>query len=727
MNLFKKTIAAIGVCITLFCIIAVLDYHPEDPSLLNATNKMASNITSKYGANIADPIVQAFGYSIIIPLLIVLTWCIIGILNRNVRMKFLKINLLIGSIPMYCFLFSVFDSDIISDGEYYNFHYGGYLGYFLYTEAIFSMKFTLYSFIATTLGLISMFFTLGLMEFIIYRLSIKLNNTHLLKSKFTFFNSTKYNQELQYKHSHNLNPDIQFQMHSTCMSESKNKLFDLKSNIIQPQEESLQGFPIQKPAVKQELLNIQFPIKQEANTNFDNFDILQTPEYHQECKTVSKTTIDLQKFTENQTILHNFIIPSTDMLQNAELYNDYQLSENVIETKKDQLIRVLNDFGIKGEITNVCCGPIVTLYHLEPVAGTKSSRVIGLADDIARSMRAKSARVAVIQGQNAIGIELPNDIRRTITLREIIDSKEYQNSEYQLPLALGQSITGETIVADLAKMPHLLIAGTTGSGKSVSLHTMILSLLYKYTPEECRFLMIDPKMLEMSVYDGIPHLLSPVVTSPDTAIATMKWIVKEMSSRYRSMSILGVRNIISYNNLIREAQSRNANIEKKVQTGFDSETKQPIFETIVTKAEILPYIVVIIDEIADLMMVAGKEIENSVQRLAQMARAAGIHLIMATQRPSVDVVTGVIKANFPTRISFQVASKFDSRTILGEIGAEQLLGAGDMLYMTTGGKIERLHGAFVKEEEVEGVVAYIKSQRGPNYLYSIIENDDANA
>ncbi len=401
-----------------------------------------------------------------------------------------------------------------------------------------------------------------------------------------------------------------------------------------------------------------------------------------------------------------------------------------LEAKARQLEGVLEDFGVKGDIINVRPGPVVTLYELEPAPGIKSSRVISLADDIARSMSAVSARVAVVAGRNAIGIELPNHNRETVFLREMLASRDFEKVHGKLPICLGKTIGGEPVIADLARMPHLLIAGTTGSGKSVAVNTMILSLLYRMTPEQCRLIMIDPKMLELSVYDGIPHLLSPVVTDPGKAVTALKWAVREMEDRYRKMSRIGVRNIDGYNARIARANDQNETITRTVQTGFNRETGEAVYESESFELEPLPFIVVIVDEMADLMMVAGKDIEGAIQRLAQMARAAGIHLIMATQRPSVDVITGTIKANFPTRISFQVTSKIDSRTILGEQGAEQLLGMGDMLYMAGGGRLKRLHGPFVADAEVEDVVAHLKRQGAPDYLEQITsenEQSDANS
>jgi S-DNA-T family DNA segregation ATPase FtsK/SpoIIIE len=420
-----------------------------------------------------------------------------------------------------------------------------------------------------------------------------------------------------------------------------------------------------------------------------------------------------------------FELPPLPLLAEPKRINRAaELSDDVLEQNARMLEGVLEDFGVKGQIINVRPGPVVTLYELEPAPGIKSSRVISLADDIARSMSAVSARVAVVQGRNAIGIELPNAKRETVYLRELLGSEAFEKSGQSLAMALGKNIGGEPILADLARMPHLLIAGTTGSGKSVGINTMILSLLYRLPPDRCKLIMIDPKMLELSVYEGIPHLLSPVVTDPRKAVVALKWAVREMEDRYRKMSKVGVRNIDGYNQRVKQAISKGEKMTRTVQTGFDAETGEPIFEQEQMDYAPMPFIVVIIDEMADLMLVAGKDIEGAVQRLAQMARAAGIHVIMATQRPSVDVITGTIKANFPTRISFQVTSKIDSRTILGEQGAEQLLGQGDMLYMAGGGRISRLHGPFVSDEEVEKIVNHLKAQGAPEYVEAVTEDPE---
>jgi DNA segregation ATPase FtsK/SpoIIIE, S-DNA-T family len=429
--------------------------------------------------------------------------------------------------------------------------------------------------------------------------------------------------------------------------------------------------------------------------------------------------------TKTRSKQPRFELPSLDLLGEPKKTGRLpEFSPEFLEENARRLEGVLEDFGVRGQIINVRPGPVVTLYELEPAPGIKSSRVISLADDIARSMSAISARVAVVSGRNAIGIELPNPKRETVYLRELMQTESFIKNNTTLSLALGKNIGGEPIFADLARMPHLLIAGTTGSGKSVGINTMILSLLYRLPPDKCKLIMIDPKMLELSVYEGIPHLLAPVVTDPRKAVVALKWAVREMEERYKKMSKTGVRNVDGYNTKLAAMVAKGDKLSRTVQTGFDPDTGKPIFEQEDMDMQPMPYIVVIIDEMADLMMVAGKDIEGAVQRLAQMARAAGIHVVMATQRPSVDVITGTIKANFPTRISFQVTSKIDSRTILGEQGAEQLLGQGDMLYMAGGGRISRLHAPFVTDSEVEDIVNHLKAQGSPEYVEAVTEEQD---
>jgi S-DNA-T family DNA segregation ATPase FtsK/SpoIIIE len=441
----------------------------------------------------------------------------------------------------------------------------------------------------------------------------------------------------------------------------------------------------------------------------ENEEKIEQVESGQDLKNKLKATTKTKKFIPAKK--SNYQLPLAELLMDRSAENkDKKVNKELVDNQSKMLVKILEDFGVYGNSLGAKVGPVVTLHEFDPVAGTKASRVIGLSDDIARSMSAVSARIATILGKTTIGIELPNPKREMIFLRELIENKEYKFSQNALPIILGKDIAGEVMIADLAKMPHLLIAGTTGSGKSVGLNVMILSLLYKLRPDECKFIMIDPKMLELSVYDGIPHLLAPVVTEPGKAVISLKWVVAEMEDRYRLMSSFAVRNISGYNEKAQKAILSGEKLTRKIQTGYDPASGQPIIEEIEFEPKKLPFIVVIVDEMADLMLVAGKEIENSVQRLAQMARAAGIHLIMATQRPSVDVITGVIKANFPTRISFQVTSRIDSRTILGTQGAEQLLGQGDMIYMSGGSKITRVHGPFCSDTEIENIVNFIKNQ-----------------
>ena len=428
----------------------------------------------------------------------------------------------------------------------------------------------------------------------------------------------------------------------------------------------------------------------------------------------------LEKIKSSQI---GYELPSLDLLKEANENNQTVIPDDLIEENRNKLSNALKEFGVEGDIDIVRPGPVVTLYELKPAPGIKTKRVISLTDDIAREMAVASVRIAVVPGKNSIGIELPNENRNTVYLREIFDSENFQKQEKGIPLSLGKDIGGTPIIADLSLMPHLLISGTTGSGKSVGINGMILSILYKFKPEDCRLIMVDPKMLELSVYDGIPHLLTPVVTNPKKAVVALKWVVREMEERYKKMAILSVRNMAEYNRKAEEYSLQNKTFKRRVHTGYD-ENQDPIYEEEEVIAEKLPFIVVVIDEMADLMLVAKNDIEHLVQRLAQMARAAGIHVVMATQRPSVDVVTGTIKANFPTRISFRVASMIDSRTILNEMGAEQLLGNGDMLFLSEGGRVTRVHGAFVSDSEVEKIVSHIRKQENPDYIDEIVEEKD---
>ncbi len=465
-------------------------------------------------------------------------------------------------------------------------------------------------------------------------------------------------------------------------------------------------------AVQEELLNIPTSAPAQKTS-------LRTP-MEQRTETAAKVAVPQTKndlLPQPQTEVYT--LPSIDLLSAPKNTGAIVVDENALKERAARLEQVLNDFNIHGQIVAVRPGPVVTLYELEPKAGTRTARVIGLSDDIARSMAVSSVRMAVVAGHSTIGIELPNEKRQTVWIRELFEDNEFMTSKNILNVALGKDIGGQHVYADLSKMPHLLVAGTTGSGKSVGVNTMILSLLYRMTPDQCRFIMIDPKQLEFSMYNGIPHLLTPVITDPAKAVVGLKWAVQEMENRYRQMALLNVRNIAGYNKKIEEMQKTGKGLKKTIQTGFDKETGQPIYEEQIIDTSPMPYIVIVVDEMADLMLVAGKEVEAAIQRLAQMARAAGIHLIMSTQRPSVDVITGVIKSNFPSRISFHVTTKIDSGTILGEKGAEQLLGMGDMLFMSSGSRPVRVHGCFVADEEVERVVEFIKSQGEPQYVSEV--------
>jgi S-DNA-T family DNA segregation ATPase FtsK/SpoIIIE len=623
-----------------FISISIITYDKIDPSSLNAVKALSiHNFFGIYGANIADILMQTFGYSIILPIAFFFIFAI-KILNNKPNKFFIyrTLGILFGTL-VFSTIFSLISSGNIMN----NIGYGGVIGDYLKQLLLVHIEKDTLLFSLVTIFIISAIVCIGLsftewkaiFRYIVFCIKILFKCTRFIIVKLS----------------------------------SQRKKF---------REESL----------NENMIKVDEPINNKKS--------------------------DAVKCENKDS---QFTLPSVDILDKISEHSNSKNSSNKERVKEnsDSLKKVLKDYGVKGEMLHHSVGPVVTLFELEPAAGTKASRVIGLSDDIARSMSAISTRIAVIPGKNALGIEIPNEKREIIYLRELIESKEYKNNDYKLPLILGKSISGTPVITDLAKMPHLLVAGTTGSGKSVAINTMILSLLYSCTVKQCRFVMIDPKMLELSVYDGIPHLLSPVVTEAKKAVGALKWVVQEMERRYRAMASLGVRNIMGFNELLVKANKKGTTLKKVIQTGFDNETGEPTFEEVDLGNEELPYIVVIVDEMADLMLVAGKEIEGYIQRIAQMARASGIHLIMATQRPSVDVITGVIKANFPTRISFHVTSKIDSRTILGEQGAEQLLGMGDMLYMMPGGNITRVHGPFVSDLEVENVVKQLKKNNTSDY------------
>lgn len=670
---FKETIfksffhflnAIIMVSLSAFLLLAVVSYDQNDPSFNKASNHIVSNATGDYGAYFADPLIQSLGWAVSAPLFFIFVYGTQRLKKKGLSNWPFRLSAILLLTPILSFFLSIpqTGSSLINGN-------GGFIGNFIKNE--FALRFD-----------ITKFFLPGLiLSLIVYSflLGIRLIDIKNLLSKLL------------------INTSLIIQLVFWIIKLCYVAIFKLVSKAARIEVENEDYPEMPRPKLNVEIINKPKTIPSKAQV-----------------QSTLKFGID------------DFELPSTNILKETPPKNKTQVVNELSLSQNSQLLaQVMEDFGINGEILKIHPGPVVTLYEFEPAAGTKSSRVIGLADDISRSMSAVSARISVISGKSSMGIELPNSHREIVYLRELLESKSYIECEDKLPLILGKSIGGDAIIADLAKMPHLLVAGTTGSGKSVAINTMILSLLYKYSPKQCKFIMIDPKMLELSIYDDIPHLLAPVVTEPKKAVSALKWAVKEMENRYRLMATFGVRNIDGFNKAVLDANRNGIKLERQIQIGFSPQTGEPIYEKVCVDDTPLPFIVVVVDEMADLMLVAGKDIEGSIQRLAQMARAAGIHLIMATQRPSVDVITGVIKANFPTRISFQVTSKIDSRTILGEQGAEQLLGMGDMLYMRGGGRIERVHGPFVDDKEVQHVVNMLKAQGKPSYIETVTSlNDD---
>jgi DNA segregation ATPase FtsK/SpoIIIE, S-DNA-T family len=680
-----------GVLITLFAafVISFASYDINDPSWNNVVEGEIANLLGLTGSHVADVFMQAMGlasYLLVLPLL-TWGWRVISLQGLPyIFMHLMMLPLLGLSAALTLATIPPFESWALT-----NVGLGGVLGGFLLDHVASFIAWTGISFYAVIIGVVFGFIT-----------------------AICFF----YTAGLDRLEWGNMGRGIKYSILFTISKLIAGAIFLKKSFQGAGEKPSFS-----KGVAKNKASQRQDPPMKESDVKEKRSIPIIDPE-KKNTKTSRRETIERQPMLD---IINDgeFALPSLSLLASPKPLSDQdRLTHDALEQNARMLESVLDDFGVKGEITKVRPGPVVTLYELEPAPGTKSSRVINLADDIARSMSAISARVAVVAGKNAIGIELPNSKREIVALREILSSHVYEDSKAKLPMALGKDIGGDPIVVDIAAMPHLLVAGTTGSGKSVAINVLILSLIYKLTPAQCRLIMVDPKMLELSVYDDIPHLLTPVVTDPKKAVVALKWAVREMEHRYQNMAKLQVRNITAYNKRLDEARKKGENIVRKVQTGFDQDTGKPIYEEENLDLTPLPMIVVIVDEMADLMLVAGKDIEALIQRLAQMARAAGIHLIMATQRPSVDVITGTIKANFPTRVAFQVTSKIDSRTILGEQGAEQLLGMGDMLHMAGGGRITRVHGPFVDDKEVEDVVEALKKQGAPDYLTNIIEEPD---
>ncbi len=712
--IFLKILGLILFCFFVFSIGSLSTYSKEDPSLRNATDKQVENLFGIIGSYFADSLHIAIGLSMFLFPLFFLFWSVRLLFGSNSNIFVSRLIFL-----PFCFastsLFFSTNKPILN----WPFEYG--LGGIFGDTALKKILILQPIEINLWLQLISVFSLLGSLFF-----------TALIFG-FTY-------REIGSLSKENISNSKSFLTLFFRVTKKLFKLFFLLrreklESVAQPKATNFNDNSFNSKDIEQKASSFETEIERESildtNRSFDperpiigKFNIFKNNRIKSRDVKIRKSSqaeleaqpkLDL----DNEKELYTF--PALSLLKNIKEETFSTLSSDALNENARMLEAVLEDYGVKGEIISVKPGPVVTLYELEPAAGLKASRVISLSDDIARSMSALSTRVSTIPGRSVIGIELPNSNREKVYLKELLSSKIYGDCKFQLPLALGKDIGGEPIVANLAKMPHLLIAGTTGSGKSVGINTMILSLLYRLDPEKCRLIMIDPKMLELSVYDGIPHLLSPVVTDPKKAVVALKWAVIEMEDRYKKMSKMGVRNIENFNLKVEEALKNGIKFSRTVHTGFDTNSGEPIYEEQTEEPETLPYIVIIVDEMADLMMVAGKEIEACIQRLAQMARAAGIHLIMATQRPSVDVITGTIKANFPTRISFQVTSKIDSRTILGEMGAEQLLGMGDMLYMANGGKVTRVHGPFVSDEEVEEVVSFLKSKGAPRYRHEILD------
>jgi len=693
--------------ISIAILISLFSYHENDISFNNVSTKPEiHNYLGKFGSYTADLLIQIFGLT---PLLFAVLFLALGLKvfrNRTIYSKYQKFISFIGLIVGSSIVFDIlFVSDKCSVG-----YCGGLIGSFFVDSLYYVPSYMLILF-SIFIFFISISFFLDIRK-----------NWWLVKSarcyrftRATFIGFFKF---------------IIFIFRLLTTKNFRHSLKNIFVNLFNRQSGDFVLIDDDSDSIKDELDNNKLSPDKDISKSSDK-------KFFGLFSRKKKLPIEIEtslKEPKNQPIKKEnpktnkqdkYILPNTSILNRNSGKNKISVPRDELLEQSDKLIKVLRDFGINGEMLGAKAGPIITLHEFEPSAGTKSSRVIGLADDIARSMSAVSARISVIPGRNAMGIELPNKQREIIYIKDLLESSEYRNSKASLPIIIGSDIAGGAIVADLAKMPHLLVAGTTGSGKSVAINTMITSLLYKMTPDQCKFIMIDPKMLELSVYEGIPHLLTPVVTEPLKAITALKWVCREMEDRYRIMASLGVRNIAGYNEKLNNAIRNGTKLTRRVQTGFDSETDEPTYEEKEIEEREMPYIVVIVDEMADLMITAGKEIEASIQRIAQKARAAGIHIIMATQRPSVDVITGVIKANFPTRMSFQVVSKIDSRTILGEQGAEQLLGMGDMLFMAGGGKIVRAHGPFVSDDEVEKIVNFIKSQGfEPNYVDEVLKNDD---
>ena len=698
-QIFKKSMMLLLFFVSIAIFLSLLTFNPDDPGWGVVSLKESSNVLGGVGSWISSLIIREFGLIPGFLLCFVLFIWSLKLFNNSI-VKYFKLKVL--SLILFVVLGSLSDAYLeLLITKYISFQNSSY-----FQEGYSDWIFTLFSKNISSLleiSAISSSLILGISSTIISLvLFFWISSLGPAEKQFFKFIAAPLIKPLLWLSTifYNLFFGVQNNEQEIASNKFSNWIVNFKNKFFKINDNSIQR---KTPKIRKNSISIKNKFDDDPKTLKNKKNVLQD---------------DLPLGSES-----GFILPSVRLLKN--LTEDINPpSKETLDLNAKVLEGVLSDYSINGNIASVRYGPVVTRYDLEPAPGLRSQRVISLADDIARSMSVEAVRVAMVPGQNVIGIELPNKIRETVILRNILEHEEFKASTFSLPVCLGKNIAGFPIIVDLSKMPHLLVAGTTGSGKSVGINAMILSLLYKHTPETCRMIMIDPKMLELSVYDGIPHLLTPVVTDPKKAVVALKWAVREMETRYMSMSKLGVRNIDSYNSRLADARRKGEILSKSTQVGFDPDTGQPIFEDQQISLTPLPFIVVVIDEVADLMLVAGKDIEAAVQRLAQMARAAGIHVVMATQRPSVDVITGTIKANFPTRISFQVTSKIDSRTILGEQGAEQLLGRGDMLYMAGGGKVTRVHGPFVEDSEVEEVAKFLSNQSVPEYDETITEEPE---
>ncbi|MDC3086215.1 DNA translocase FtsK 4TM domain-containing protein [Pelagibacteraceae bacterium] len=657
--------------LSIFVFTSIISYSPFDPNINNLNNSEVRNLTGLIGANVSNVLLQMFGYFSLLICPVLISWSYKIFFTKKIR--FFALNILL--LPLMIIVLSIF-SELIQLSSSNGFIASQIVTYLVNSNLI-ENNYIFYSLASFSFLLFLLFFygSMGLS-------ANEWSNIYLfLIVIFNFL--IKPTNRLRF-----------FKKYLTSIS------------------------PLRKTFNQTEVNNQ----KLEPKINFDEIKNQPVNDF------IGESNKDVLLEEQNEIFVDdiNYKAPGIDILTRPDFKTEASTDHEELKVNAEKLKNVLIDFKIEGDIINVSPGPIVTMYELQPAPGIKASKIISLSDDIARNMSAMSARVAIIPGKNVIGIEIPNSLKNPVYLSELFKNEKFVTNEKNLILALGKDISGNAVFANLENMPHLLIAGTTGSGKSVGINVMITSILYKHSPDDCKFILIDPKMLELSVYEGVPHLITPVVTDPKKAITALKWVVREMESRYKKMSLLGVRNIENYNIRIADAIEKSERIIRSIQSGISPETGQPETRKIEIENKKMPFIVVVVDEMADLMMVAGKEIEHTIQRLSQMARAAGIHLIMATQRPSVDVITGTIKANFPSRISFQVSSKFDSRTILGEEGAERLLGKGDMLMMTAGGQTTRIHGPFISDNEIENIVKSLQKQGQPEYDDEITKEEEEN-